>query len=91
MNGKQISDDEFFHTANVSFALVTDSVKTTQSQMLSLCPERENGRQLTNNFCSLSLLTFLLPKLLLGFILILPLAILEKAESRKPAVQLSKI
>lgn len=49
MNGKQISDDEFFHIVNVSFAVVTDLVKTTQSQMLSLGPDRENGRQFSMN------------------------------------------
>ena len=48
VSGKQISDDEFFHTVNVSFALVTDSVKTTQSQMLSLHPHiyLEGGKQI---------------------------------------------
>lgn len=41
VSGKQISDDEFLHTVNVSFAVLTESVKTTQFQMLSLSPDRE--------------------------------------------------
>lgn len=41
MNGKQISDDEFLHTVNVSFAVLADSVKTTKFQMLSLFPDKK--------------------------------------------------
>lgn len=44
VNGKQISDDEFFHTVNVSFALVIDSGKAF-IQILSGCPDREHSKQ----------------------------------------------
>lgn len=51
MNGKQISDDEFLHTVNVSFAVLADSVKTTQFQMLSLFPDKKVAA-----LCALNLL-----------------------------------
>lgn len=51
MNGKQISDDEFLHTVNVSFAVLADSVKTTKFQMLSLFPDKKVAA-----LCALNLL-----------------------------------